>query len=109
MRTAFGAAAAGLVGLVIGVGVGAVGGAAFGLDRWFEEQRRPEDLRSVVVAVRELPAGHVIVDDDLFAVQLAPRFVPDSAVLDTPSAVGRVVVEDILANEPLREERLRPR
>ena len=107
MRTAVWAGLAGVVALVVGSGVGAMAVVALRLDLWFDERKRPEDVVMVVVAARDLAAGHVITNEDLYAVQMPPRYVPEHADLDLPGTVGRGLTEDVLKDEFLREERLR--
>lgn len=69
----------------------------------------PLDVRLFVpgvVAVRDLPAGTVIVAEDL-TVGGVPEFTP-SPVLDPGPVVGSTVREPILAGEPFRVERTVP-
>jgi pilus assembly protein CpaB len=72
-----------------------------------EEASRPPELVSVVIAKRDLYVGLPITDEDVLVVQLAPNMIPNDLVFDSAdSVVRRVPRERILANEPLRAERL---
>lgn len=72
-----------------------------------EEASRPPELVPVVIAKRDLYVGLPITEEDVVVVQLTPNMIPSDLVFDeTMSVVRRVPRERILANEPLRAERL---
>lgn len=72
-----------------------------------EEASRPPELVPVVIAKRDLYVGLPITEEDVVVVQLTPNMIPSDLVFDEAgSVVRRVPRERILANEPLRAERL---
>ncbi len=71
-----------------------------------EEARQPEDVVLVAVAARDLYPGLPIGEDDLYALQMAPRYLPAGAFVTPEHVVGRVPRERILGNEVVRGERL---
>jgi len=72
-----------------------------------EEASRPPELVPVVIAKRDLYVGLPITEEDVIVVQLTPNMVPSDLVFDDAlSVTRRVPRERILANEPLRAERL---
>lgn len=91
--------------LAMAVGLGAAAWVQL-LQARIDEARRPEDRLTVVIAARDLHSGVTITEDDLYAVAIAPRYLPEGAFLDPVAVVGRVPSERILANEPVRAERL---
>lgn len=66
----------------------------------------PAETIGVVVAARDLNSGVPIGDEDLVLVAMDPRFVPPGVFRDPTAVVGRVPSSRILANEPIRGERL---
>lgn len=90
------------------------GGAVYGVVRMLDHyQDTLADLRArevveieLLVAKQDLPLGHTVVPEDLETRRYREEFVPPTAMRDRARVVGRVVAERILANEPLREERL---
>ncbi len=71
-----------------------------------DEAKRPEDMVMVIVAARDLYQGVTITEDDLYAVQIPPRFLPEGVFLSPEHVVGRIPRERILANEFVRADRL---
>jgi len=71
-----------------------------------EIRAQAEQEIEIVVAARELPAGHTLVPDDLARAPLRAEFVPLEAVTRPELLVGRVVSERILPGDLLRDERL---
>lgn len=71
-----------------------------------DKANRPEDEVMVMVAVRDLYQGVTITDDDVYAVQIPPRFLPDGVFLSPDHVVGRIPRERVLANEFVRADRL---
>jgi len=71
-----------------------------------DEAKRPEDKVMVIVAARDLYQGVTITEEDLYAVQIPPRFLPDGIFLSPEHVVGRIPRERILANEFVRADRL---
>lgn len=70
------------------------------------EARRPEETVLVMVASRDLYQGVTITEEDLYAVQIPPRFLPERVFLTPEHVVGRTPRERILANELVRSDRL---
>jgi pilus assembly protein CpaB len=68
--------------------------------------RAPEEKVMVIVAARTLYPGIAISEDDLIAIELPPRFVPDGAFLTPEHVVGQRPKERILPNELVRAARL---
>jgi pilus assembly protein CpaB len=60
----------------------------------------------VIVAARDLYQGLPITAEDLYAVQIAPKFLPEGVFLSPEHVVGRVPRERVLANDLVRGERL---
>lgn len=79
---------------------------ADGYQRRIDEARRPADTVMVIVAARDLYQGVLITEDDLYAVQIEPRFLPEGVFLSPEHLVGRIPRERILANEFVRADRL---
>jgi pilus assembly protein CpaB len=75
-------------------------------ERQLQEAERPEDKVMVIVSSRILYQGVTITEDDLYAVEIPPRFLTDGVFLSPEHVVGRVPRERILSNEFLRAERL---
>jgi pilus assembly protein CpaB len=71
-----------------------------------DEAKRPEDTVMVIVAARDLYQGVTITEDDLYAVQIPPKFLPGGVFLSPEHVVGRIPRERILANEFVRADRL---
>jgi len=71
-----------------------------------DEAKRPEDTVMVIVAARDLYQGVTITEEDLYAVQIPPRFLPEGVFLSPEHVVGRIPRERILANEFVRADRL---
>jgi Flp pilus assembly protein CpaB len=64
------------------------------------------DTVMVIVAARDLPMGHLIEEEDLYAVQIEPRYLSEGVFLSPVHVVGRNVCQRIVANEFVRAERL---
>ncbi|MCA9494691.1 MAG: Flp pilus assembly protein CpaB, partial [Myxococcales bacterium] len=71
-----------------------------------DEAKRPEDTVMVIVAARDLYQGVTITEEDLYAVQIPPKFLPEGVFLSPEHVVGRIPRERILANEFVRADRL---
>lgn len=71
-----------------------------------DEARKPEDTVMVIVAARDLYQGVTITEEDLYAVDIPPRYLPDGVFLSPEHVVGRIPRERILANEFIRADRL---
>lgn len=66
----------------------------------------PVETVGVVVAARDLSSGVPIGEDDVVIVAMEPRFVMGGVFRDPNAVIGRVPSARILANEPIRGERL---
>ncbi|HEX6989350.1 MAG TPA: Flp pilus assembly protein CpaB [Bacillota bacterium] len=65
------------------------------------------DLQAVVLAARDLPAGHRIAPEDVRVVELPARAVHGRAV-DPSGVVGRILLQDVVADQQLLEPFLAP-
>ncbi|NCG19091.1 MAG: Flp pilus assembly protein CpaB [Rhodobacterales bacterium] len=70
------------------------------------EAKKPEDKVMVIVSARDLYQGVTITEEDLYAVEIPPRFLPENVFLSPEHVVGRIPRERILANEFVRSDRL---
>lgn len=77
-----------------------------GYQQQIEEAKRPEDTVMAIVAARDLYPGVAIAEDDLYAIEIAPRYLPDGSFLSPDHVIGRVPRERVLANELVRAGRL---
>lgn len=77
-----------------------------GYQERIDEAKRPEDTVMVIVAARDLYQGVTITEEDLYAVRIPPRFLPEGVFLSPEHVVGRIPRERILANEFVRADRL---
>jgi pilus assembly protein CpaB len=71
-----------------------------------DEAKRPEDTVMVIVAARDLYQGVTVTEDDLYAVQISPKYLPEGVFLSPEHVVGRIPRERILVNEFVRADRL---
>jgi pilus assembly protein CpaB len=71
-----------------------------------DEAKRPEDTVMVIVAARDLYQGVTITEEDLYAVQIPPKYLPEGVFLSPEHVVGRIPRERILQNEFVRADRL---
>lgn len=71
-----------------------------------DEAKRPEDTVMVIVAARDLYQGVTINEEDLYAVQIQPKYLPEGVFLSPEHVIGRIPRERILANEFVRADRL---
>lgn len=77
-----------------------------------QTRQRPERSEWYLVALTDLYQGITITEDDLFAIQIPPKYLhlnggPESGLFQNPDeVVGRVPKERILSNEFIRTERL---
>jgi len=71
-----------------------------------EDQRQPEDTVMVMVAARDLYQGITITEEDLYAIEIPPRFLSEGVFLSPDHVVGRIPRERVLANEFVRSSRL---
>ncbi len=72
------------------------------LDRMSTE---PDRVR-VAVASKDLYQGVPIADDDLYTVEVEPRYLPEGSYMGAEYLVGRIPRERILADEVVRSARL---
>ena len=95
-----------------GLGVACLGGVGHVWQGVMEQTYREEvsqvDAVMVIVAARELPPGTRIGVGDLYAVQIAPSYLPEGVYLSPEHVVGRRTTSRVLANEMVRVERLEP-
>ena len=70
------------------------------------EAKKPEDTVMVIVAARDLYQGVTITEEDLYAVEIPPRYLPENVFLSPEHVVGRIPRERVLANEFIRADRL---
>ena len=61
---------------------------------------------AVLAAARDLAAGTTLTADDLSAVELPMRLVPDGALMTRAEVLGRVVAGRVRRGEPLTDARL---
>ena len=95
--------------LALVLGAGACVGLFVVLDDYQQrltESRQPEDTVMAIVAARELYPGIPISEDDLIAIELPPRLLPEGVFLTPEHVVGQRPKERILANELVRSDRL---
>jgi Flp pilus assembly protein CpaB len=78
-------------------------------DRQLAELRRPEDTVMVMVAAQDLLPGEPITEQQFFAIQIPPRFLPPQVFLDADQLTGRRVAEPIFTDEFIHSERLQAR
>ncbi|MCB9674606.1 MAG: SAF domain-containing protein [Alphaproteobacteria bacterium] len=71
-----------------------------------QDQRRIEDTVMVIVYARELQAGTVVREEDLFAVETPVWLARDGWLLSPEHVVGMETTERALPNEFVRRERL---
>jgi pilus assembly protein CpaB len=71
-----------------------------------DSARRPEDRVTVIVAARDLYQGVTITEEDLYLVEIPPKYLPEGIFLSPEYVVGRIPRERILANEFVRGDRL---
>jgi len=74
--------------------------------RQIAEAKEPEDTVMVIVAARDLYTGISVTEEDLYAVEIPPRYLPENIFLSPEHVVGRIPRERILANEFIRADRL---
>ncbi len=67
------------------------------------------DVIQVAAAARAIPAGQRIVDADLKIAEVARKDLPAGAILHRTDAVGRAVLFQLEANEPVLESKLAPK
>jgi pilus assembly protein CpaB len=72
-----------------------------------KEAQKPKETVPVIIAVRDLYMGLPISPDDVVVRNIIPEMVPrDQTFPELEKVLGRTPRERILANEPIREERL---
>jgi pilus assembly protein CpaB len=71
-----------------------------------ENAKRPEDTVMVVVAARDLYQGVTVTEQDLYMVEIPPRYLPEGVFLSPEHVIGRIPRERILSNEFVRSDRL---
>lgn len=64
------------------------------------------DLVDVVVAATDVPPGATLTAQDLSVASLPSDYLPPGAVLTVDGALGRTIVGEIAAGEPLTQSRL---
>jgi pilus assembly protein CpaB len=77
-----------------------------GYQAQIDEAKKPEDTVMVIVAARDLYQGVTITEEDLYMVDIPPRYLPENVFLSPEHVVGRIPRERILANEFIRADRL---
>ncbi len=70
------------------------------------EAQKPEETVMAMVASRDLYQGITITDEDIYAIEIPPRYLPENVFLSPDHVVGRIPRERILANEFVRVDRL---
>jgi pilus assembly protein CpaB len=84
-----------------------------GLISWivYRQATRPSsrDVIQVAAAARPVPVGQKIVDADLKIMEVARKDLPSGAILHRTDAVGRAVLFQLEANEPVLESKLAPK
>lgn len=103
MRAVVFGVAAIVTGTVATAGLGAL---VSDYEQRIADARRPAPKVYVAVAARDLYPGLPISDEDLYAVQMEPAYLPDGVFLDPEHLVGRIPRERVLANELVRGDRL---
>lgn len=63
-------------------------------------------IREIVVAVRDLPAGHAVRAEDLTRIEVESELLGHAGTVRDEAVVGCTLVERAFALEPLRRERL---
>lgn len=71
-----------------------------------DEARRPPDTAEAIIANRDLFQGVKITDEDLAAVEVPTKYLPNGIFVAAEHVIGRVPRERILVNEFIRDERL---
>lgn len=66
----------------------------------------PAPTDPVLVAERDLPAGAVLDEDDLRAVEVSPELTPDGALTDAADAAGAILAAPLRAGEAVTDVRL---
>jgi pilus assembly protein CpaB len=81
--------------------------AAVSVSRYLSNaQATPRNMRDVVVAKVEIPLGTQVVAEQLMRVQYPSNAVPDGAFDVEQKVVGRVVVQNVSAKEPITDFKL---
>jgi len=62
----------------------------------------------VMVAAKQIPSGQRIEEEDLYAIEIPPHYLPEGVFLSLDHVVSRVTAEVVLANEMIRADRLTP-
>jgi pilus assembly protein CpaB len=71
------------------------------------EAQRPKETLDVMIAARDLVVGNPISEEDVVVRAMVPGMVAEEGVFSTmEDVVGRTPRERILANEPIRDERI---
>ena len=69
----------------------------------------PPPKQEIIVAARDLHRGELLKDSDVNVIGWSANFLPKGAFSDRRAAVGRGVVFEIAAGEPVLENRLAPK
>ena len=77
-----------------------------GYQKAIAENLQPEDTVMVMVAARDLYQGITITEEDLYAIEIPPRYLAQGVFLSPDHVVGRIPRERVLANEFVRSSRL---
>ena len=81
--------------------------AAVSVSRYLSNaQATPRNMRDVVVAKVDIPLGTQIVAEQLMRVQYPANAVPDAVFDVEEKVVGRVVVQNVVAKEPITDFKL---
>jgi pilus assembly protein CpaB len=71
------------------------------------EAQRPKETLDVVIAARDLVVGNPISEEDVVVRAMVPGMVAEEGIFSTlDEVIGRTPRERILANEPVRDERI---
>lgn len=89
-----------------GVGAGTGSTATSGSFEPGVEMTLNRRIRQIVVAVRDLPAGHAVRAEDLARIEVESELLGHAGTVRDEPVVGATVVEPAYALEPLRRERL---
>ena len=68
--------------------------------------QKPNDTRFLPVPVRDLPAYHLITEDDLALAPFPHRQIVNGTVLDAKELVSQLTREPLLAGRPIRREQV---
>jgi pilus assembly protein CpaB len=83
--------------------------AAFAVSRYLSSANvYAKSLNTVVVAKVDIPVGSKIIPEQLTVVQFPKESIPDGTFDKPEKLMGRVAVQNIMAREPITDQRLAP-